>query len=83
MNPYTAAATLAIRILALAVFTVSAWQLCANLALTWRDFDPNYLGYFLESQAIRPGIGIILALVLYFCSSFFGRRLSHRLDSAK
>ena len=80
MTPTAQRATLAIRIGAVLIATVAFWQMAANLAGTYRDIDPSYLGYYFTSQLVRPICGILTAILLYALSRILGKLIARGLD---
>lgn len=69
-------ATLALRLLGILFLLIGGWQLVANLVDGWMEFDPTYLGYFFRSQLLRPGLAMLIGLILILCSRPLGRWLA-------
>jgi hypothetical protein len=80
MNKYTGAAVLAVRLLGLIWVTAGLWMLVANAVESATEFDPTYPGYYLQSQAVRPGLAILLGLGLWAWAGKLGRRAAKGLD---
>jgi hypothetical protein len=68
-------AILGTRLIALLIGIVALWFLSANLAESITAFDPNYLGHFFASEILRPGIGLLLSLLLFVFSKPVGHAL--------
>jgi len=54
MGKFTSAAVLAVRLLGLFWITAGLWMLAANVIESATEFNPSFLGYYLQSQALRP-----------------------------
>jgi hypothetical protein len=80
MRKYTAAAVLAVRLLGLFWITAGLWMLAANLIESATEFDPSFPGYYLQSQALRPILAMVLGALLWFFSGRLGRRAARGLD---
>lgn len=70
-----ARAILSIRLLALLFLAFAFWQGLVNLIETWRDFDPSYLGYFLENLLLRPVLAALVGALLWLFSRPLGKWL--------
>ncbi len=71
------AATL-LRIAGTLLAVVALWQLVGNVADSFFDFDPSYLGYFFWQQLFRPLVGGFLGLLL----CLFAKPLGKLCDTA-
>ena len=67
-------ARLGVRLLALYFVVDGLWQLLSNLLSSIQEFDPNYLGFYVRTQALSPLLGIALGFSLFFLSGWIGRR---------
>lgn len=76
VNPPTVShARLGLRLVAIFFMVDGLWQLLSNLFASIHEFDPNYLGFYLRSQALSPVVGMTLGLLLFLISGWLGRRL--------
>lgn len=78
--PFLNPAILAVRLLGLTCLLLGLWQGIAHLIDGWREFDPTYLGYFLRSQLLRPGLAVFFGLALIFGSRPLARALTRGLS---
>ena len=62
-----------IRLIALAVGILGIWDLLSNLVLSWTAFDPSYLQDYIAHNLARPGIALLLAVVLWISAARLGR----------
>lgn len=69
-------AVVAVRLIGVLVAALALWQMAGNLIGSWRDFDPNYLGYFFAGEMARPLAGIATGALLWLFSGPIGRRAS-------
>jgi hypothetical protein len=67
-------AVVAVRLVGVLVAALAFWQMVGNLIGSWRDFDPNYLGYYFASELARPLAGIATGALLWLFSGPIGRR---------
>ncbi|MCG8528397.1 MAG: hypothetical protein MI748_18605 [Opitutales bacterium] len=51
-------------------------HLVANIVESAWDFNPNYLGFFLLTQCLRPSLWILGGVVVYALSRMLGRQIS-------
>lgn len=82
MGKYTSAAVLAVRLLGLVWLTAGLWMLVANIIESATEFNPSFIGYYLQSQAVRPLLAIGLGLLLIIMAKPFGRKLAKGLDGS-
>ncbi len=68
------------RITALVLMLVGFFALVFQLLEAWDQFDPNYLGSFVNANLLRPIILVLVGLLLHFCSGFMARRAAARLN---
>jgi hypothetical protein len=80
MGKYTSAAVLAVRLLGLLWLTAGLWMLAANILESVMEFNPSYIGYYLESQALRPLLAMGLGGLLLARARPLGRKLAKGLD---
>ena len=64
------------RLLAAGVFLVGAFSLIFQLAESWFQFDPNYLGSFFLSTLFRPLVWILAAIILHCLAGFLARTMA-------
>jgi len=81
MGKNTSAAILAVRLLGLFWFVAGLWMLAANILESATAFNPAYIGYYLQSQALRPLLAIGIGVGLMFFACTLGRLLGRGLDS--
>jgi type IV secretory pathway TrbD component len=81
MGKYTSAAVLAVRLLGLFWLTAGLWMLAANVVESATEFNPSFIGYYLQSQALRPLLAIGLGVGLMFFARWLGRWMARGLDS--
>lgn len=80
MGKYTSAAVLAVRLLGLFWLAAGLWMLAANVIESITEFNPSFIGYYLESQALRPLLAMGAGLLLLFLARPLGRMLARGLD---
>jgi len=80
MGKYTSAAVLAVRLLGLFWFTAGLWMLAANVVESATEFNPTFIGYYLQSQALRPLLAIGLGVGLMFFARMLGRWMARGLE---
>jgi len=80
MGKYTSAAVLAVRLLGLVWLAAGLWMLVANIAESALEFNPSFVGYYLQSQALRPLLAIGLGAGLMFFARGLARMLARGLD---
>lgn len=80
MGKYTSAAVLAVRLLGLVWLAAGLWMLAANVIESATEFNPSFIGYYLQSQALRPLLAIGLGAGLLFFARPLGRWLARGLD---
>ncbi len=80
MSSIKSRAALAVRIIALLIFSIGLWQLIANILGSISEFDPAYLDYYISSQLLHPILGLIFACLLYTFSSPIAKLLARGLD---
>jgi hypothetical protein len=73
---------LAVRWLGLFWVTAGLWMLVANVAESATEVDPSYPGFYLQATALRPGLAILLGVILWFLGGKIGRRLAKGVDRA-
>jgi hypothetical protein len=83
MGKYASAATLAVRLLGLCWLVAGLWMLAANVVESATAFNPSFLGYYLQSQALRPLLAIGLGCGLMFFARILGRWMARGLDPKK
>jgi len=82
MGKPTSAAVLAVRLLGLFWLVAGLWLLAANVIESALEFNPSFIGYYLQSQVLRPLLAMGLGLLLIFFSRRLGRWLARGLDSS-
>jgi hypothetical protein len=82
MGKFTSAAVLAVRLLGLFWLVAGLWMLAANVIESATEFNPSFIGYYLQSQMLRPLLAAGAGLLLIFFSRPIGRRLARGLDSS-
>lgn len=80
MGKSISAAVLAVRLLGLAWLSAGLWMLAANVIESATEFNPSFIGYYLESQAVRPLLAVGLGVLLMILARPLGRRLGRGLD---
>jgi len=80
MGKYTSAAVLLVRLLGLFWVAAGLWMLVANVIESATEFNPSFLGYYLQSQALRPLLAIGVGLLLMIFARPIGRRAARGLD---
>ncbi len=80
MGKFTSAAVLAVRLLGLAWLTAGLWMLAANVIESATEFNPSFIGYYLQSQALRPLLAVGTGVLLLLLARPLGRRLGRGLD---
>jgi len=81
MGKSTSAAILAVRLLGLFWLVAGLWMLVANVIESATEFNPSFVGYYLQSQLLRPLLAVGVGLLLFIFSRPLGRRLARGLDS--
>jgi len=81
MGKSTSAAILAVRLLGLFWLVAGLWMLAANVIESATEFNPSFIGYYLQSQLLRPLLAVGVGLMLFIFSRRLGRRLARGLDS--
>jgi hypothetical protein len=79
--PLLAQAILRIRLLGLLFLLLGSWQALGNLIDGWIEFDPTYFGYFLRVQLLRPGLALVLGLLLCLNAKRVGRWICRGLGA--
>ncbi len=69
----TTAAVL-LRVGAVLIILAALWQMLANAAESVFEVDPSYLGYYFRQNLLRPLIGLVLGLLLFFLAGPLARR---------
>jgi hypothetical protein len=82
MGKPTSAAILAVRLLGLFWLVAGLWMLVANVIESALEFNPSFIGYYLQSQVLRPVLAMGLGLLLIIFSRRLGRWLARGLDSS-
>jgi hypothetical protein len=82
MGKSTSAAVLAVRLLGLFWLVAGCWMLAANIIESALEFNPSFIGYYLQSQMLRPLLAMGLGLLLIILSKKLGRWLARGLDSS-
>jgi len=82
MGKPTSAAILAVRLLGLFWLVVGLWMLVANIIESATEFNPSFVGYYLQSQMLRPLLAMGLGVLLIILSKKLGRWLARGLDSS-
>jgi len=82
MKKHTRAVVLAVRWLGLFWMTAGLWMLAANVIESVTAFDPTYAGYYLQSQALRPGLAILLGVILWLLARRLGRLMERGLGAS-
>jgi hypothetical protein len=82
MGKPTSAAILAVRLLGLFWLVAGLWMLAANVIESAAEFNPSFIGYYLQSQVLRPLLAVGLGLLLIMFSRRLGRWLARGLDSS-
>lgn len=80
MTPFQKQSVVAVRIIGIAMIAFGLVQVIANLIDGWYEFDPTYLGYFLKSQLLRPGLLMGVGGLLFWLSPRFGKWIGSGLD---
>ncbi len=80
MKKYIGPAVLAVRLLGLAWVSAGLWMLVANVAESATEIDPSYPGYYLQAQALRPALAIVMGVILWAGAGRLGRRAARGLD---
>ncbi len=80
MGKYTSAAVLGVRLLGLFWVAAGLWMLAANIIESATAFNPSFIGYYLESQALRPLLAVALGVVLLLFARPLGRFVARGLD---
>jgi hypothetical protein len=80
MGKYTSAAILGVRLLGLFWMVAGLWMLAANVIESATEFNPSFLGYYLQSQVLRPVLAILAGVILGMFSRRLGRRAARGLD---
>ncbi len=80
MGKYTSAAVLAVRLLGLVWLAAGLWMLVANMVESATEFNPSFIGYYLQSQAVRPLLAMGLGALLLLLARRVGRALAAGLD---
>ncbi len=81
MGKYNFAAVLAVRLLGLFWVVAGLWMLVANVIESATEFNPSFMGYYLQSQVLRPLLAMGLGVLLILFSRRLGRWLASGLDS--
>jgi hypothetical protein len=82
MKKHTRAAVLAVRLMGLFWLTAGLCMLAANIIESATAFDPTYAGYYLQSQALRPGLAILLGVILWMLAWRLGRLAARGLGGS-
>lgn len=82
MGKYTSAAVLAVRLLGLFWLAAGLWMLVANIIESATEFNPSFIGYYLQSQALRPLLAIGLGVLLLILARPVGRFVARGLDGS-
>ncbi len=80
MNKHVPAAVLAVRLMGLFFVVTGLWMLLSNIIESVSEFNPSYPGYYLQSQALRPLLAMVLGLFLWWMARPLGRRAARALD---
>ncbi len=80
MGKYTSAAVLGVRLLGLFWIAAGLWMLAANIVESATAFNPSFVGYYLESQALRPSLAVVLGILLMIFARPLGRLVARGLD---
>ncbi|HTB62288.1 MAG TPA: hypothetical protein VK737_01760 [Opitutales bacterium] len=80
MGKYTTAAVLAVRLLGLCWLVAGLWMLAANVVESETAFNPSFIGYYLQSQAVRPLLAMGIGMGLMFFAGILGRWMARGLD---
>ncbi len=67
-------AAVLLRVGAVFIMLAALWQMLANAAESVFEIDPSYLGYYFRQNLLRPLIGLILGLFLFFFAGPLARR---------
>ena len=51
-----------------------------NVAESATEIDPSYPGYYLQAQALRPALAIVMGVILWAGAGRLGRRAARGLD---
>ena len=81
MGKSTSAAILTVRLLGLFWLVAGLWMLAANIIESATEFNPSFIGYYFQSQMLRPLLAMGLGVLLFIFSRRLGRRLARGLDS--
>lgn len=73
-------AILGVRLVAFFFLILGVWLLLANIFESASSFNPAYLGYYIQSQLIRPLILIGIAILSLSLSRPLGIWLTRSLD---
>lgn len=74
-------AILAVRLFGFFLLVLGALSLLANAVESARDFDPTYLGYYLVTQTLRPGLAMTAGILGWRMAPRLGRWLARGLDA--
>lgn len=74
-------AILAIRVIGVLLVVLGLWQLIANIIESIREFDPTYWWYYVQSELLRPLLGIFIGKLLYWFSKPMGALLAKGLET--
>jgi hypothetical protein len=80
MGKYTSAAVFAVRLLGLVWLAAGLWMLAANVLESATEFNPSFVGYYLQSQALRPLLAMGIGAGLIYFARLLGRWLARGLD---
>lgn len=73
-------AIVSIRLFALFLAIISVMNLIVSLIENASEFNPSYLYWFFQVVILKPVLGLLTAILVFFCSRRTGNFLSKNLS---